>query len=128
MTMSGDADGAGGVGFAQGVVEIVGPDLDRALEFYLSLGFELLRRSGPFAVVHWQGQRLFLAENNDAPTARRWTNLRFMVDNVDVVLAHVLALGITPCHAIGDRPYGLRDFVVVDPSGFEIRFAQRLTT
>jgi hypothetical protein len=29
-------------------------------------------------------------------------------------------------HPIGDRFYGLRDFTLADPSGFEIRFAQAL--
>lgn len=125
--MLGDATGRGGEGFAQGVVEIVGPDLERSLAFYLALGFELLRRTGPFAVVHWQEQRLFLAENADAPTGRRWTNLRIMVDDADAMLARIRVLGIAPVHPIGDRPYGLRDFVVADPSGFEIRFAQSLS-
>ncbi len=123
----GDASGVpGGDGFAQGVVEVVGPDLDRALAFYLALGFELLRRTGGFAVVHWQGQRLFLAENPDAPTAPRWTNLRIMVEDVDALWIRARALGIVPVNAIGDRSYGLRDFTLADPSGFEIRFAQAL--
>lgn len=125
--MRGDApDSAGGEGFAQGVVEVIGPDLDRLLDFYLSIGFVLLRRSGPFAVVHWHGQRLFLAGDPDAPTAPRWINLRIIVDDVDAVWRHVLALGIAPAHPIGDREYGLRDFKIADPSGFEIRFAQPL--
>ena len=108
------------------MVEIVGPDLERSLAFYLALGFELLRRTGPFAVVHWQGQRLFLAENADAPTSNRWTNLRIVVDDVDAMLARIRMLGIEPAHPIDDRPYGLRDFVIADPSGFAIRFAQAL--
>ncbi|MDN5782356.1 MAG: VOC family protein [Luteimonas sp.] len=127
MATTGDAGGAPtGDGFAQGVVEIVGPDLDRSLDFYLSLGFELLRRTGGFAVIHWQGQRLFLAKNSDAPTTPRWTNLRIMVDDVDAVREHVRTLGIEPSHPVADRGYGLRDFVLADPSGFEIRFAQAL--
>src|SRR3546814_12200128 len=73
MATTGDASAfPGGDGFAQGVVEIVGPDLDRSLDFYLLLGFELLRRSEGFAVVHWQGQRLFPAENPAAPTTQHW--------------------------------------------------------
>ena len=125
--MRGDApDAPGGEGFAQGVVEVVGPDLERLLDFYLSIGFVLLRRSGPFAVVHWHGQRLFLAEGPDAPTVPRWINLRIMVDDVDAVWKHVLALGIAPVHPIDDRDYGLRDFKIADPSGFEIRFAQAI--
>ena len=125
--MLGDApDTVDGERYAQGIVEIVGPDLERALAFYLSLGFELLRRTGPFAVVHWQGQRLFLAEDAKATTGQRWTNLRIMVPDVDAIWARVNALGYQPGNAIGDREYGLRDFTVADPSGFEIRFAQAL--
>lgn len=127
MATTDDASGVpGGEGFAQGVVEIVGPDIERAIAFYLSLGFELLRRTGGFAVVHWHGQRLFLAENPGAPTTPRWTNLRIMVDDVDALWQRVTALGIVPVHAIGNRFYGLRDFTLADPSGFEIRFAQAL--
>jgi catechol 2,3-dioxygenase-like lactoylglutathione lyase family enzyme len=125
--MGGDAPGAaGGEGFAQGVVEIVCPDLERSLAFYLPLGFELLRRNGQFAVVHWKGQRLFLAENTAAPVAARWTNLRIMVDDVDAVLDRARSLDLAPVNPIGDRFYGLRDFTLADPSGFEIRFAQPL--
>jgi catechol 2,3-dioxygenase-like lactoylglutathione lyase family enzyme len=126
--MVGDApDSVGGQGYAQGIVEVVGPDLDRSITFYLSIGFELLRRTGGFAVVHWQGQRLFLAENVHAPVAPRWTNLRIMVDDVDALWRRTTALGITPMHPICDRFYGLRDFTLADPSGFEIRFAQALS-
>jgi catechol 2,3-dioxygenase-like lactoylglutathione lyase family enzyme len=125
--MVGDApDSVGGQGYAQGIVEVVGPDLDRSITFYLSIGFELLRRTDGFAVVHWQGQRLFLAENVHAPVAPRWTNLRIMVDDVDALWRRTTALGIRPVHPIGDRFYGLRDFTLADPSGFEIRFAQAL--
>ena len=127
LTVAGDADGTAGAGFAQGVVEVVGPDLDRSIAFYRTLGFEVARRTGPFAVMHRQGQRLFLAESPDAPVGPRWCNLRIMVDDVDALCARLQALGIHPVHAPCDRDYGLRDFVVADPNGFELRFAQALS-
>lgn len=108
---------------AQGVVEIVGPDLERSLAFYTSLGFAIERRTGPFAVMTGYGVRLFLAENPDAPSGPRWTNLRILVPDADAVRDKVLGLGLALVHEIDDRFYGLRDFVVADPSGFEIRFA-----
>lgn len=109
---------------AQGVVEIVGPDIERSLAFYTALGFTIERRTGPFAVLIGFDVRLFLAENHDAPTDKRWTNLRIIVADVDAVWERVNRLGLSIRHPIGDRFYGLRDFVLVDPSGFEIRFAQ----
>ena len=109
---------------AQGVVEIVGPDLDVLLGFYLSLGFELERRSGDFAVVHWQGTRLFLAGNPDAPVTDCWRSLRIMVDDVDARWDEANRLRLEVNNPIADRPYGLRDFVLKDPAGFGLRFAQ----
>lgn len=111
---------------SQGILEIVGPDLDALLGFYLSIGFVLERRTGDFAVVHWQGQRLFLAGNPDAPVRDCWTNLRIMVIDVDALWHEANRLQLKVGTPIGDRYYGLRDFVLVDPAGFGLRFAQIL--
>jgi catechol 2,3-dioxygenase-like lactoylglutathione lyase family enzyme len=113
---------------SQGVVEIVGPDLDALLGFYQSIGFELERRNGDFAVVHWQGTRLFLAGNPDAPVTDCWRSLRIMVDNVDSKWDEANRLGLEINSSIADRPYGLRDFVLKDPAGFGLRFAQVIPT
>ena len=112
---------------AQGVVEIVGPDLDALLGFYLAIGFELERRTGDFAVVHWQGTRLFLAGNPDAPVSECWRSLRILVADVNAMWDKANRLQLRIGTVIDDRPYGLRDFVIVDPAGFGLRFAQRLS-
>ncbi|MFT4197159.1 MAG: VOC family protein [Pseudoxanthomonas sp.] len=124
--MPGDAPAQGLTDFAQGVVEVVGPDLERSLAFYQRLGFTLVRRTGGFAVVQWRGQRLFLAENTDAPTSARWSSLRLLVDDVDALHAAFVAAGIRVVHGLGDRAYGLREFAVRDPNGFDLRFVQPL--
>ncbi|MGH8063116.1 MAG: VOC family protein [Pseudoxanthomonas sp.] len=111
---------------SQGVLEIVGPDLDALLDFYLSIGFMLERRTGDFAVVHWHGQRLFLAGNPDAPIRDCWSNLRIMVADVDALWRQANRLQLKVGAPIGDRYFGLRDFVLVDPAGFGLRFAQVL--
>ena len=111
---------------AQGVVEIVGPDLEEMLSFYCALGFCIERRTGAFAVVTGFGVRIFLAENREAPRAKRWTNIRVVVPDADLVWDCVRSVGLPTGNTIGDRPYGLRDFLVIDPTGFEIRFAQVL--
>jgi catechol 2,3-dioxygenase-like lactoylglutathione lyase family enzyme len=112
--------------YAQGVVEIVAPDLEAMLSFYTSLGFGIERRTGDFAVVAGFGVRLFLAGNARAPTDKRWASLRIMTPDVDAVWRCVEALGVEIGNTVGDRSYGLRDFNVVDPAGFELRFAQPL--
>jgi catechol 2,3-dioxygenase-like lactoylglutathione lyase family enzyme len=124
MRMAGDAPAIGMNDHAQDVVEIVGPDVDASLAFYLALGFELARRSGPFAVVQRDGLRLFLAQDASASAQPRWTSIRVMTINVDTLHDDVRARGIAILHPLEDRPFGLREFVVRDPNGFDIRFAE----
>ena len=122
--MAGDAPANGMDDFAQGVVEIIGPDVDTSQAFYEALGFELARRSGPFAVMHRDGLRLLLAQNPLAPTQPRWNSLRVMTNGVDALHDAVVARGIAILHPPEDSPFGLREFVVRDPNGFDVRFAE----
>lgn len=111
---------------SQGVVEVVGRDLDALLGFYLSIGFQLERRDGDFAVVQWHGTRLFLAQNPDAPVRQCWSGIRIMVEDVDTVWRESNRLQLKIGTPLADRYYGLRDFTLVDPAGFGLRFAQVL--
>lgn len=111
---------------AQGVVEVVVPDLRAALAFYRDVGFTVERETSSFVTVKYEGTFLFIAENVNASAAPRWTNVRIIVTNVDAVWRRIQLRGLPVGTPIGDRPYGLRDFTVRDPGGFEIRFAQPL--
>ena len=114
---------------AQLVVEIPVSDIEHSIEFYVRLGFRLARRDGDFAVVTWDGHHLFLNEHKDLsplPT-RTHANVRVIVDNVDNAWDRVGRIGgIRVAKPIGDREYGLRDFTILDPDGFGIRFAAAL--
>jgi catechol 2,3-dioxygenase-like lactoylglutathione lyase family enzyme len=111
---------------AQGVVEVVVPDLPAALTFYRQLGFVVERETPGFVTLRWESMFLFVAENQNAPTAHRWTNIRIMVPDADAVWQRVKQLGLPVGNPIADRAYGLRDFTVKDPAGFEVRFAEVL--
>jgi len=111
---------------AQGVVELVVPDLPVAVAFYVSLCVAERRRSEGFAVLHFADALLFLAEDAGAGRSARWVNLRIVVADVDRLYAHVQQLGVPLAHPLADRGYGLRDFTVRDPFGFDVRFAQVL--
>ena len=111
---------------AQGVVEVVVPSLAAALTFYRDIGFTVERETPSFVVLRYDDMLLFLAENADAPVSPRWTNVRIIVSDVDAVWQHIQRRGLAGVSPINDRPYGLRDFAVRDPAGFEVRFAQPL--
>ena len=110
------------------VVEIMVRDLDRSLAFYTALGFKLERRDSGFAALRWEDRRLFLDQHSDLPSlsgpARG--NVRILTGDVDAVWSVAQTLGLTVERSIADRFYGLRDFTVLDPDGFGLRFASPL--
>ncbi len=111
---------------AQLVTEVVVPDLARTLAFLVALGFRVDRKDGGFAVLRWDEAFLFVAEDLRAIAERRWVNVRVMVPDADAIRTRAIQLGGELAAEIGDRSYGLRDFIVRVPGGIEIRFAQIL--
>lgn len=111
---------------AQGVLEVVVPDLTAALAFYRRLGFTTERETPTFVTLRWDTTLLFVAQNSDATTAPRWASLRIIVPDVNAIWSHVQQQQLPIGVPIDDRAYGLRDFTFKDPAGFEIRFAQIL--
>lgn len=110
------------------VVEVYVRDLERSLDFYRAIGFDLVRRTGGFAVLSWAGHVFFLDEQLQLPdlAGRERANVRVMVPDVDVLWQRAQSMGATISAPIGDRSYGLRDFTVRDPDGFGLRFASWL--
>jgi catechol 2,3-dioxygenase-like lactoylglutathione lyase family enzyme len=111
------------------VLEIMVRDLDRSLVVYTALGFKIERRDGGFVELSWDGRRLFLDQRADlpAPDGDARGNVRIMVADVDAVWAKAQSLGLPVERPIADRYYGLRDFTVLDPDGFGLRFASPLS-
>lgn len=110
------------------VVEVLVRDLSVSMQLYSALGFTLERRDGGFAAIRWDDRRLFLDERPDLPPHEgpSRANVRIIVPDVDAVWSRVQSLGLRIERTIADRSYGLRDFTVVDPDGFGLRFASAL--
>ena len=111
------------------VIEVYVRDLERSLDFYRALGFDLVRRTGGFAVLSWAGHVLFLDEQPQLPdlVGRERANVRVIVPDVDALWHRVQSVGASISAPIADRSYGLRDFTIRDPDGFGLRFASWLT-
>jgi catechol 2,3-dioxygenase-like lactoylglutathione lyase family enzyme len=118
------------------VTEILVRDIGRSIDFYRSLGFEVLREDGDFVELTWEDHRLFLAELSAFPEvpvpavesspAFPPANVRVMVPDVDRLWALAHEVGAPVVIPIGDRYYGLRDFTIADPDGLGVRFASLL--
>ena len=110
------------------VLELFVRDIGVSKAFYLGLGFELLEDRGTFVVLGWEGHHLFLDERPGLgpPSRAPRANVRVMVPDVDAWLERAERLGAPIVSPIADRDYGLRDFTLLDPDGFGVRFGTRL--
>jgi catechol 2,3-dioxygenase-like lactoylglutathione lyase family enzyme len=112
------------------VLEIMVQNIERSLAVYTGLGFKIERRDGGFVELSWDERRLFLDQRADLPAfdGDSRGNVRIMTADVDAVWAKVQSLALPVEREIADRYYGLRDFTVLDPDGFGLRFASVLST
>ena len=120
-------------------VELFVPDVTAATRYYAdTLGFTVLRMTPtdePIfaiaylgeAVVMFMQDRFYSGTRADLDYRGAGIDIRLMVPDVDAVYERVRKAGVDVMNPIGDREYGLRDFIMRDPFGFQLRFASALT-
>jgi catechol 2,3-dioxygenase-like lactoylglutathione lyase family enzyme len=110
------------------VAEIFVRNANRSKSFYQQLGFEVAEDRDTFVVLTWEGHELFLDERPDlpAPPSVPQANIRVMVADLDAYWRRASRMGAAVLAPIDDREYGLRDFTILDPDGFGIRFGSLL--
>lgn len=101
------------------------PDLLAAVEFYTdTLGFAPGFTWGDpptFAGVNLGEMQLFLWQGAPGPEG---CSVFFVVGDVDALYAFHRARGVEVVEEIGDRDYGLRDYMVRDLNGYRLTFGQ----
>lgn len=120
--------------------ELFVPNVGDSATFYTErLGFVLVRAEpsanlGPqtqFAVVALGAAHLMIAnETMYGPiTGPRGLaiDIRLMVPDVNAMHARCVESDVEIVRDIGNREYGLRDFIIRDPNGFRLRFASSLS-
>ena len=83
---------------------------------------------GTFGVLSWESHELFINERPDLPMPPPvpQANVRGMVADVDAYWSRASRIGAAVLAPIDDHEYGLRDFTILDPDGFGIRFGSLL--
>ncbi|MEE9205761.1 MAG: VOC family protein [Acidimicrobiia bacterium] len=105
-------------------------DMARSVDFYTSLGFELLDGGvgatfSSFAIG--DGYLNLIAR----PTEQQWSGwgrLIFHVSDVDALYQKAVELGLSPEATPRDAEWGERYFHLADPNGHELSFAKLLTS
>lgn len=103
-------------------------DLDRALRFYGALGFELVYEQeppDPYAILRFGGAEVHLAVTAPPPPGSL-AGCYLQVPDVDAIHHHWGALGlpetgVPSLDLPADRPWGMREFTLVDPDGNRVR-------
>ena len=104
-------------------------DIPTAVEFYVKkLGFGLAFTWGEpptFAGVNLGKVQMFLGHGVPAPSPYP-AIAYFRVGDADQLYEFHRANGVEITQPIGDRPYGLRDYTVLDVDGYSLTFGHHL--
>lgn len=105
-------------------------DYARSLAFYEALGFEVASDMGDLAYLR-HGATSFLLQRFDRPAFATHFMMHLLVEDVDAWHAHVVASGVVERFDVTlgspeNQPWGMRDFVLTDPSGVLWRIAQNI--
>jgi len=108
------------------------PARDFALskKFYQDLGFDLAWSSEDLAYLR-HGNATFLLQNFYNKGHADNFMMHLLVEDVDAWWRHVQAQSLTATYDVkaeppADRPWGLRDFVIIDPTGVLWRIGQNI--
>lgn len=112
-------------------IELFPDDVDRFVDFYTRvLRFRLTRHETHYAaaergLIYIGAVKAWAAAD---PTLRRppqGVEIVIEVDDIDAEAAAVSEAGWQLDEPVSDRQWGLRDFRVLDPDGYYIRFTSR---
>jgi lactoylglutathione lyase len=121
------------------VVELFVHDVEASIGFYRALGFEVARRVEDF--VHLRRGEIRLSLQGDAHAIAgphyftphiqqfpRGTGVEISIQVADVDAEYIRAktAGLNIVKGMQDRPWGARDFRVVDPDGYFLRVTSPL--
>jgi uncharacterized glyoxalase superfamily protein PhnB len=104
-------------------------DLAGSIDFYRHvLGFDLAWAWGEpadIAAVCRDSVEITLTQRSEAKPMGA-SQLYLVVSDIDTYYASLLDAGVTMVIPLGDRPYGMRDFRIADPSGNELSVGQAI--
>jgi uncharacterized glyoxalase superfamily protein PhnB len=105
-----------------------GGDMEKAIAFYeQQLGFTTIHKEGNpirMAIVKRDSAEIFLVKNGDKHLAES-TSFRIQVNGIEQLYEEFQAKGgqmIHPNGKLETKPWGLKEFVVIDPAGVCITF------
>jgi catechol 2,3-dioxygenase-like lactoylglutathione lyase family enzyme len=109
------------------VPELPSLDLDRTRTFYeTKLGFETIAQYDNYAIFSRDGVWMNYVLCDD-PEIPKNASCYIYIDDARSLYAELQGHGVIhPNGALADKPYGVREFSVLDDNGCLLKFGQRL--
>lgn len=107
-------------------------DFELSKRFYTDLGFTVAWSSDDLAYLH-AGETSFLLQKFYEQQHAENFMMHMLVVDVEAWWHHVTSQSLAVRYGVrtmppGDRPWGIRDFVIIDPSGVLWRIGQNAET
>lgn len=104
-------------------------NLDETVAFYGRLGFELVfeqEEPDPYAILGWGEVEIHVFGRAELEPGTTLAGCYLRVDDADVIYRSWRALdlpatGLPRISEIADRPWGMREFEILDPDGNRVR-------
>ncbi len=109
-------------------VTLATADMARAMDFYASLGFEMLYGGPDAGLTSFAVGEGYLNLIAQGEPPGWWGRVIFYAHDVDALYERALELGYGPHAPPRDAPWGERFFHLTDPDGHELSFASPLPT
>jgi catechol 2,3-dioxygenase-like lactoylglutathione lyase family enzyme len=104
--------------FAKAIPILPSTDLDRTAEFYRTLGMVDVERHEGYLLMQAGPVEVHFSSTDGTPTpGEAFIHVR----DAGILWKQLKSQGAPGLGPVEDQPYGLREFVVVDPDGNKIR-------
>lgn len=104
-------------------------DMDELLRFYARMGFRLAARygeyGGDFAIVVRGDLELHFFGHPTVDPKENYAGCYLRVADVDALHRELVRAGVAKADGLADKPWGMRELAIVDPSGNLLRVGQR---
>ena len=105
-------------------------DIAETVAFYAKLGFTVVRLyqdfGAPYLLLRRDDVELHFVHSPETDPHESHGGCYLRLADAQAVYDEWEPIGLTRLHPISDRPWGMREFSVVDPSGNLIRIGTRL--
>jgi len=102
-------------------------DLDETINFYAKLGFKVWsQHDGDYAIIASESREIHFFLMGNLVPSDSFFGCYWRVDDAVGLYNQYAAAGLADLHPIEDKPWGMKEFAIIDPHGNLIRIGQEI--